>query len=236
MKRREPHQARKATTDQGFLRKLVWGILPSNWYKPDFHEGERLESVHDIGILGLYRIITTNKRLIVVKQFPKNLIETEYTNIEFAEYYTNVSWLSGIYALGIAAISVLFFLNHATIMDKLFTSLPFLEPLLGGRFIWGLSHGAAFILAAMDIWSLFYAGRFGSSLFGSLRILLYGQPPIDIKTKMTKELQQVIQKVEARNPPRSQRTIIKNVYKVHNPLIRGSRARTRASPQKRRVV
>ncbi|MBI2147564.1 hypothetical protein HYU19_03735 [Candidatus Woesearchaeota archaeon] len=191
-----------------FLRKLLrW-----DWFTPILRSGEKKEMTLDLGIFGLYRIMSTNKRLIIVKRFPKNLIETEYENIEFAEYYTNVEWLIGFYAAGLVVLSVLFAINHALIMDKLFQSAPFLQPFLGSILIWKISIGAGLLFAGLLIAGLYYAGQFVISLFGRLRILLYEQPPVDIICEMSRGLQNFIQMIEERNPPRTQKTIIKNVY------------------------
>ena len=210
MARKRIAKERKKPAPPGFIKRLL------SWegYHQHLRKQEKIEQTLDVGLFGLYRIIATNKRIIIVKRFPKNLIETEYENVEFAEYYTNVSWLIGMYSLGLIVLTVLFTINHQRIMDKLFFSVPFLEPLLGATFWWGLSYGAALIIAALGIGAIYYAGSFSTSLFGRLRILLFGQPPIDMVTKMSQEMQDFIQTVEQRNPTRSQAPVIKKVFNV----------------------
>jgi len=144
----------------------------------------------------LYHIVSTNLRLIVIKVFPKNLIELEYKDVEVVEYYTNVAWLQLIYSAFLFFVSVLFFLNHDAIMDKMRLFFPPAEPLLYAGNFFGLTAGSFIVLAVLLVAGVYFFGWWVLSLFGRFRILIYQQAPLEIVTGLTPGVQQLIKLIE----------------------------------------
>src|SRR3989344_4355669 len=92
------------------------------WYNPVLMEGEAVETAFDLGFwtFDLYTIFATNKRLIIVKRFPKNLMEVDYSQIELMEYYTDVEWLKGLYALLGILFSFIFLASHDKVLNSVY--------------------------------------------------------------------------------------------------------------------
>lgn len=168
-------------------------------YRQYLLQGEQVEFAATLGFherFKLYHIVSTNLRLIIIKVFPKNLIELEYKDIEVVEYYTNVAWLQLIYASFLSFVSVLFFLNHDAIMDKMRLFFPPAEPLLYAGNFFGLTAGSFIVLAVLLVAAIYFAGWWVLSLFGRFRILIYQQAPMEIVTGLTPGVQQLIKLIE----------------------------------------
>ncbi|HLC66072.1 MAG TPA: hypothetical protein VJK52_00350 [Candidatus Nanoarchaeia archaeon] len=144
----------------------------------------------------LYHVVLTNLRLLVIKTFPKNLIELEYKDLEIVEYYTNVAWLQLIYAAFLFFVAVLFFLNHSAILDKFRLFFPPAEPILYAGNFFGLTAGAFIVLAVLLIAGIYFCGWWVLSLFGRFRILIYHQAPLEIVTGLTPGVQDLIKRIE----------------------------------------
>lgn len=160
---------------------------------------ERVEFAVTMGFherFKLYHLVVTNLRLIAIKVFPKNLIELEYKDIEVVEYYTNVAWLQLIYSCFLSFVSVLFFLNHAAILDKFRLFFPPAEPLLYAGNFFGMTAGAFIVLAVLLVAGIYFFGWWVLSLFGKFRILIYQQAPLEIVTSLNAPVQQLIKLIE----------------------------------------
>ena len=164
---------------------------PYDQYKGYLLEGETIESVFDIGfsVFKIYRLIATNRRLIIVKKFPKNLLEMDYANIELIEYYTNVDWLYSLYAGLLLMITTIFFIKRQAVMSQISNAIPPLAPILDANLFFGIHFGEFLVtIIGFGIFAYFF-GLFVLSLLGRLRILIYDQPPIDMVTSLTLEIQ-----------------------------------------------
>ncbi|MBI4149870.1 hypothetical protein HY488_00540, partial [Candidatus Woesearchaeota archaeon] len=163
-------------------------------------EGESIESVFDLGtqFLKLYQVIATNRRLIVVKKFPKNLLEVDYANIELIEYYTNVDWRYAIYSGFVLLISVIFFINRGAVISGMSNFLPPLAPILEAPLFPGFNTGEFILTAAALSGFLYLFGLFVLSLMGRLRILIYDQPPIDMISSLSPDIQNMIKVFETK--------------------------------------
>ena len=144
----------------------------------------------------LYHIVSTNLRLIVIKVFPKNLIELEYKDVEVVENYTNVAWLQPIYSCFLYFVTVLFFMNHAAILDKFRLFFPPAEPLLYAGNFFGLTAGAFIVLGVLVVAGTYFFGWWVLSLLGRFRVLIYQQAPLEIVTELTGGVQQLIKIIE----------------------------------------
>ncbi|GEM_PF-4650823 len=169
-------------------------------YKGYLLEGETIESVFDLGfsILKIYRVIATNRRMIILKKFPKNLLEIDYANIELLEYYTNVDWLYSLYAGLTLIITTLFFMNRHAVITQIDNFIPPIGPILDATLLPNISAGE-FLLTGIGLCIfLYFFGLFFLSMLGRLRILIYDQPPIDIISSFTGDIQNLIKIFESK--------------------------------------
>ena len=168
-------------------------------YQQYLLQGEKVEFATTLGFherFKLYHIVSTNLRLIIIKVFPKNLIELEYKDVEVVEYYTNVAWLQLIYSCFLYFVTVLFFMNHAAILDKFRLFFPPAEPLLYAGNFFGLTAGAFIVLGVLVVAGTYFFGWWVLSLFGRFRVLIYQQAPLEIVTELTGGVQQLIKIIE----------------------------------------
>lgn len=168
------------------------------WFKPSLLPGEKIESTFDLGLLqfDVYTIFATNQRLIVVKRFPKSLMEVHYEQIELLEYYTDIEWLKGLYAFFGFMLTFMFWFNRSAIMKGLYDLVGSIEKLSSAVMIGGVPAGEWLVFIGMLCVSFYFLGLFVLSLFGNLRILLYEQAPFDITTELTPQIQQLIMLVD----------------------------------------
>ncbi len=156
---------------------------------------EKIELSANLGFIKyvqLYVILATNMRIIIIKKFPRNLIELEYKDTEVVEYYTNVEWLQLLYAGFLFILSWIFFVNRDAILKKMTLFLPPAEPIIYAGNFFGMTAGSFLVFAALIIAAIYFFGLFVISLFGRLRVLIYEQAPVEIVAAFTPELQQLI--------------------------------------------
>lgn len=163
-------------------------------YKDLLLEGEHIKEAYHIGFLifKLYIVLFTNKRLILIKKIPKNVIELDYKDIELVEFYTNIEWLKMFYALLLYVLLYQIFINIDILLEKIVEFIPPLEPLLYAGDFFGMNMGAFFPSAILFIAGTYFAGLFVLSAIGRLRILVYDQPPFDIATLYDKKVTKLI--------------------------------------------
>src|SRR3989344_2040426 len=113
---------------------------------------EKIELAANLGFIRqiqLYIVLATNMRLIIIKKFPKNLIELEYKDAEVVEYYTNVEWLKFLYAGFIFIIAWFFYVNRDAILRKMTAFLPPAEPVIyAGNFL-GMTAGSFLVVGIL---------------------------------------------------------------------------------------
>ncbi len=154
----------------------------------------------DLGVrfLRMYMVIATNRRLIIIKKFPKNLLEIDYANIELIEYYTNVDWRYSLYAGLLLIVTALFFFNRVAVIEQLSSLFSPAAPILEAPLLSWLNAGGFLVtLIGLGAFAYFF-GLFVVSLMGRLRILVYNQPPIDIVSDLTTDIQNVIKIFETK--------------------------------------
>ncbi len=174
--------------------------IDTSKYKQYLLQGEKIHGVYNLGLKeesSIYVILTTNIRIIIIKKFPKNLIDIDYDDIEAVEYYTNVDWLYAVYAFFLFLIGFLFTLHNQILLDRVKLVAPPLEPIISTP-IFGVNAGLFIVLAAIVCVGLYFAGLFIISLFGKFRVCIYDQPPIDIVTALTPKIHHLIKVIDAR--------------------------------------
>ena len=74
--------------------------------------------------IGFYIIVITTKRLILLRKFPKQLIEFNLETIEIVEYYTNVKTMKGLWAAGYILGGILFYFFQDIFWNRLSLLIP----------------------------------------------------------------------------------------------------------------
>jgi len=162
-------------------------------YKEYLLTGENVKGVYQLGIIiKPYKVITTEKRLIIIKKFPKNLIEVDYNSIELIEYYTNVEWLKLFYSIPLYILLWLLYQNKELILTEAGKFIPPLDPILHGGNFFGMNAGTFILTGTLFVAGTYFLGIFVLSLFGRLRVLLYDQAPIDMITGLTPEIENLL--------------------------------------------
>jgi len=161
-------------------------------------EGEKINKIYDLGILtiDLYKIVLTDRRMIVIKKFPKNVIELNFKNIELVEYYTNVEWMKLIFSILFFILITVFIVSSNFVLQRLAAFLPPVEPILEAGPFLGMKVGMLLVLFLLGTGALYYFGFFINSLFGRLRIIIYEQAPLDIITPLTPDVTEILKNVE----------------------------------------
>ncbi len=153
-------------------------------YKNLLLDNESIKEAYTVGFLccRLYVLLFTEKRLILVKKIPRNVIELNYKDIELVEFYTNIEWLKMFYGLLLYVLLYEIFLNIEVLLEKVVEFVPPLEPLIYAGNFFGMNMGTFLPSAVLFIAATYFAGLFVLSAIGRLRILIYDQPPFDIAT------------------------------------------------------
>lgn len=147
-------------------------------------------------MIGHYNIVFTAGRLILLKKFPKNILEFNFKDIELVEYYTDIRWLHLLYFAGYLAGAVIFFLFHNFLWDKIVEFIP-----ITGRFFefqpfLGLNILALLIFIYLVYMTIYDLYHFATSFIGRLRIMPKAMGPTDIMCKLSPDVEKVIQKLE----------------------------------------
>lgn len=172
-------------------RRIDVGTEKASKFKKFLLFDEAIDKMYKIGF---YNALLTNKRFILYKPFPKNFFEVDYKDIEIVEYYTIVKWKSLIIAIVTAFLSF-FILKQHDFMWRIITQYApsfaevFEISILGMNIIFVL-FTVLFIL-----YSTFHTINFIFSLIGRFRVLPYNQGPIDIITRMSTKLTELINEI-----------------------------------------
>lgn len=156
-------------------------------------EGEEIKFKYDIG---LYHVVITTKRLILLRKFPKALIEFNLENIELVEYYTNVKTMKAIWAAGYLLGSLLFYLYNEVLWNRLELLLPITKKFLSIHPFFGLNLIAIIILGYSIIMGVIDLSNFLLSFIGRVRVMPKGVGPTDIISTMTPEVETFIQTMQ----------------------------------------
>ncbi len=150
--------------------------------------------------VGFYRIIATNKQLICLRKFPMSFMPVVYGNIINLEHHVYISWGKLLKSIILLAISAYGYVNHANANAILAGLLSFLEknvPEIAGIISsTPVETLTDMLLSALLLLGLIYLLGFLLSLLGKLRISLRGAPSIRISTPFTKDVRDLIKKVE----------------------------------------
>ncbi len=164
--------------------------------------GENLEKVFQLGVwkLRFNTVLATNRRILIIRRFPRNLTDIDYPSVEIVEYYTNVEWVRLLFSLLLWILVVLFFANRVIVIQSISDFFPPIAPILtSGQFL-GFNAGSFLIVGAFTAGAIYYMGSWIISLFGKLRLIMFDQAPIDVVTSFSKDTQNLIMLLEQRKP------------------------------------
>lgn len=155
--------------------------------------GEEIKYTYNIG---LYIAVVTTKRLILLRKFPKALIEFNLENIELVEYYTNIKTYKVLWAAAYLIGSTLFYFYNEILWNRLILILPIADKFLKIHPFFGLNVIALIILGYCLVMGFYDLSQFILSFIGRVRVLPKGIGPTDIIAHMSPEVEQFIQTMQ----------------------------------------
>ena len=158
-------------------------------------EGEEIKFKYNIGH---YHAVITTKRLVLLRKFPKALVEFNLENIELVEYYTNVKTTKILWAAGYLMGSVLFYLYNAILWERLEKLIPIAGKFLTMHPFFNLNLIALIILGYCITMGIIDFTHFILSFVGRVRIMPKGIGPTDIISQMTPDVENFIQTMQER--------------------------------------
>lgn len=158
-------------------------------------EGEEIKFKYEIG---LYHVVITTKRLILLRKFPKALIEFNLENIELVEYYTNVKTYKGLWGGGYLLGGVLFYLYQDVLWNRLTLLIPIADKFLQTKPLFGLNLLGLIVLGYALGMGIYDLTNFLLSFIGRVRVMPKSVGPTDIISQMTPQVEEFIQTMQER--------------------------------------
>ncbi len=146
--------------------------------------------------IGFYIIVITTKRLILLRKFPKQLIEFNLETIEIVEYYTNVKTMKGLWAAGYILGGILFYFFQDIFWNRLSLLIPPAQSMLDLNIFFGLNILSVIILVYVIVMGTIDLCSFLLSFLGRVRIMPKGIGPTDIITTMKPDVEEFIQTMQ----------------------------------------
>ena len=147
-------------------------------------------------VVGHYNIVFTAGRLIILKKFPKNILEFNFKDIELVEYYTDIRWLHSLYFAGYFAGTIIFALFHSSLWTYVVDIIPIAKRFFDFNPFFGMNVLAFLIFLYLLYMALYDLYHFVTSFIGRLRIMPRSMGPTDIMCKLTPDVEKTIQKLE----------------------------------------
>lgn len=177
-------------------------VSPESAYKAYLLPNEKLQQVFHLGVWKFKSrtVLATNRRMLIIKKFPRNLVDIDYSSIEIVEYYTNVEWIRLLFSLLLGILGILFSMNQALVIQSIGTFFPPIAPILTSGSFLGVSIGSFLIVGVFIVAAVYYMGFWVISLFGKFRLIMFDQAPIDVVTSFDDDTQKLINLLEQRKP------------------------------------
>lgn len=156
-------------------------------------QDETIESAYHIG---LFTLVITNKRLLVLEKFPKNVTEYYFSDLELIEYHTTINWIRGGYALLYLLGFSFFWIFHVRIWQKVVALLPDSAAFFNIRPFLELDIGSLIILGYLLVYFFMDLSTFGLSFVGRLRILPKDLGPKELIAKYNADVEEFIDQIE----------------------------------------
>jgi hypothetical protein len=143
-------------------------------------------------------VVITSKRLILLRKWPKSLIEFNLENIELVEYYTNIHTYKAMWAVAYLVFSGLFFFFQDVLWERLTLVIPIAEQFLSTQPFFGMNLIAIIIFAYTLSMGIYDLATFLLSFIGRVRVMPKDIGPTDIISKMTPQVEEFIQTMQER--------------------------------------
>jgi len=158
-------------------------------------EDERIVSSYRLGV---YDIMTTTERVILLRKFPKSFVEVLYEDIDSLEHLTRIQWgelFNGLAMMGIGAFAYTYNKTNGDLV-ALFERLSssYLPELL--RII-PADKAVLFLIVFLALLGAYHTANFVPSLWGYFRISRKGRSPVMIHTSLTPEVRDLIREIQA---------------------------------------
>lgn len=195
------------------------GASDASRYKEYLLRGEKLEKVFHLGffVFKMHTVLATNRRILIIKRFPRNLADIDYPSIEIVEYYTNIEWIQMLFAGLLWILAALFFVNRTIVVRGIGEFFPPLAPVLtSGNFL-GLNAGSFLLVGSFVAGAIYHMGFWILSFFGKLRLIMFDQAPIDVVASFDEDTQNLIKLIEMRKPTLSRskfRKVVKDTGQI----------------------
>ncbi len=151
-------------------------------------------------VIGFYRVVATNKRLVFLRKFPKSFIPIAYKNIINLEHHVYISWRKLFRSLILLAISIYGYINYAESKETIDTLFSFLEKNVPeiSTIVSAIPTETLtnMLLLVLLLFGILYLLQFFLSLLGKLKISLEGASSIRISTPLTKDVSDLIKMAE----------------------------------------
>jgi len=151
-------------------------------------------------VIGFYRVVATNKRLIFLRKFPMSFIPIAYDSIRNLEHHVYISWGKLLRSIILFVISIYGYINYATSKETIGALFSFLErnvPEISGILsAIPLETLTDILLLVLLLFGILYLLQFLLSSLGKLKISLKGASSVRISTPLTKDVRDLIKMVE----------------------------------------
>lgn len=146
--------------------------------------------------IGLSTMLLTNERLIIIEKFPARLTELPYNEINIVEYYTYIKWMKLFYTILFGALSYILYTYQTMIFNRVEHYMPYLRNMIQAKAVYNLNILTVIILAAFAVIIVYNIVIFIDSLLGRLRVSPHNEGPIDLKTRLSQDVEDFISQVE----------------------------------------
>ena len=156
-------------------------------------QDEIIDSTYKIGFS---TCIVTNKRLLVLEKFPKNVDEYYFGDIELIDYHTTLHGYRGLYAVFYLFGALFIFTFRARIWEKVAALIPASAKFFNFRPFFEMDLGTLLFVGYLSVYFCIDLFAFCSSFVGRLRIVPKDVGPQEIFSKYTPEVEELIDKIE----------------------------------------
>jgi hypothetical protein len=156
-------------------------------------EGEEIKFKYDIG---LYHVVITTKRLILLRKWPKALIEFTLENIDIVEYYTDIKTYKGVWGVAYLIGGGFFYMFNDVLWQRLALILPITQTFLNTKFFFGMNTVALIIFLYCLSMGIYDLVTFLLSFIGRVRVMPKNLGPTDLISQMTPQVEEFIQTMQ----------------------------------------
>ncbi len=151
--------------------------------------------------VGFYRAVTTSKRVIFLRKFPKAFRPSTYKNIVNVEHHVYPVWNMLFKSIILTSLSIYLYVEPEKSRSMTTAFFGFFEknvPELKNLVSAIASHDVIGILSFLiPVFSVFYLSKFLLSFVGRLKVSMKGAPSVRITTSLTNDVKDLIKFLES---------------------------------------